>query len=148
MSRVQLAINVSDLGASIEFYSKLFNAAPAEVRDGYASFAVADPPLKLVLVQGEGVPGSLHHLGVEATSSELVGSAIGRLQPAGTADAAPEQISPVFELRDNVRVHGPDTEPWDVYVLVDAPVTCEVAIIPDAPSAESVAADTEPGIQR
>ena len=65
MSRVQLALNVADLDASIEFYTKLFGTEPAKVREGYANFAIANPPLKLVLFTGMGEPGSLNHIGVE-----------------------------------------------------------------------------------
>jgi len=53
MSRVQLALNVDDLDAAIAFYSKLFATTPAKVRPGYANFAIAEPPLKLVLIEGE-----------------------------------------------------------------------------------------------
>ena len=72
MSRVQLALNVADLDASIEFYTQLFQTPPAKVREGYANFAIADPPLKLVLFTGMGEPGSLNHVGVEVECSERV----------------------------------------------------------------------------
>src|SRR4029077_21276590 len=72
MSRVQLALNVSDLDEAIAFYSKLFATEPAKVRPGYANFAIAEPPLKLVLIEGTGEPGSLNHLGVEVESTEEV----------------------------------------------------------------------------
>ena len=72
MSRVQLALNVSDLDAAIDFYSKLFATPPAKVRPGYANFAIAEPPLKLVLIEGQGDPGSLNHLGVEVPSTDIV----------------------------------------------------------------------------
>lgn len=65
MSRVQLALNVADLDEAITFYSKLFGTAPAKIKPGYANFAITDPPLKLVLIEGGGTPGSLNHLGVE-----------------------------------------------------------------------------------
>ena len=86
MSRVQLALNVADLDASIEFYTKLFGSPPAKVREGYANFAIADPPLKLVLFAGAGEPGSLNHLGVEVDSSEEVMAATSRAQRRGAAD--------------------------------------------------------------
>ena len=54
MSRVQLAINVSDLESSIAFYSNLLSVEPAKVREGYANFVVEDPPLKLVLIEQAG----------------------------------------------------------------------------------------------
>src|SRR5690348_7186675 len=79
MARVQLALNVTDLDAAIGFYSKLFATEPAKVRPGYANFAVADPPLKLVLISGGGAGGTLNHLGVEVESPAEVGAAQQRL---------------------------------------------------------------------
>src|SRR6516162_551408 len=79
VSRVQLALNVTDLEAAIGFYSKLFATQPAKVRPGYANFAIADPPLKLVLIEGQNNGGTLNHLGVEVSSTEEVGAAQRRL---------------------------------------------------------------------
>src|SRR6478609_4171936 len=83
MSRVQLALNVSDLDTAIAFYSKLFDSTPAKIRPGYANFAIAEPPLKLVLIEGQGDPGTLNHLGVEVESTELVAAANARLAKEG-----------------------------------------------------------------
>ena len=60
MARIQLALNVDDLDTAIDFYSKLFSVTPAKVRPGYANFAIAEPPLKLVLLEGEGPVVDLH----------------------------------------------------------------------------------------
>jgi predicted enzyme related to lactoylglutathione lyase len=121
MSRVQLALNVSDLDAAIEFYSKLFATEPAKVRPGYANFAVDEPPLKLVLIEGQGEPGSLNHLGVEVFSTDEVASAQTRLSGEGLACATEEQVSCCFAVQDKVWVDGPDHEPWEIYtVLADA----------------------------
>ena len=83
MSRVQLALNVDDLDEAITFYSKLFNTAPAKVKEGYANFAVAEPPLKLVLIQNPGKGGTINHLGVEVESSDTVHAEIARLTGEG-----------------------------------------------------------------
>ena len=72
MSRVQLALNVDDLDTAIAFYSKLFATEPAKVRPGYANFAIAEPPLKLVLIEGAAPGGTLNHLGVEVESTDEV----------------------------------------------------------------------------
>lgn len=123
MARVQLALNVGDLAEAIAFYTKLFGTGPAKVRDGYANFAVADPPLKLVLIAGNGTPGTLNHLGVEVASTELVSAAIDRLRAEGMETAVEEQTTCCYAVQDKVWVHGPDAEPWEVYtVLADAPV--------------------------
>jgi catechol 2,3-dioxygenase-like lactoylglutathione lyase family enzyme len=121
MSRVQLALNVSDLDAAVAFYSKLFGTQPAKVRPGYANFAVAEPPLKLVLIEGQGTPGSLNHLGVEVASTDEVGAAQRRLAGAGLAAAVEDQVTCCYAVQDKARVDGPDREPWEIYtVLADA----------------------------
>ena len=72
MSRVQLALNVDDLEESIAFYSRLFGTEPAKVKPGYANFAVAEPPLKLILIENPGRGGSVNHLGVEVADTDTV----------------------------------------------------------------------------
>jgi catechol 2,3-dioxygenase-like lactoylglutathione lyase family enzyme len=121
MSRVQLALNVSDLEAAIGFYSKLFAAEPAKVRPGYANFAITEPPLKLVLIEGHGEPGSLNHLGVEVPTPEAVSAANTRLTGEGLACATEDEVSCCFAVQDKVWVDAPDGEPWEIYtVLADA----------------------------
>ena len=129
MSRVQLALNVNDLGAAIAFYTKLFATPPAKIRDGYANFAIAEPPLKLVLIENPGHGGTLNHLGVEVENSELVTSATGRLRAEGLIADVEENTTCCFAVQDKVWVHGPDAEPWEVYtVLGDAAVMHDVPV--------------------
>lgn len=122
MSRVQLALNVNDLDSAIAFYSKLFGAEPAKIRDGYANFAIAEPPLKLVLIENPGQGGTLNHLGVEVESSAIVNDAIVRLRGEGLDTTVQQETACCYAVQDKVWVHGPDAEPWEVYtVLSDAP---------------------------
>ncbi|MFM8382307.1 MAG: ArsI/CadI family heavy metal resistance metalloenzyme [Actinomycetota bacterium] len=144
MSRIQLALNVNDLQEAIAFYSKLFGAEPHKVHDGYANFAISDPPLKLVLIENPGHGGSLNHLGVEVESTDEVATAIDRFRFNGLATDVEENTTCCFAVQDKVWVHGPDAEPWEVYtVLADAPTMHEV---PRAGESESVccAVDVEP----
>lgn len=121
MSRVQLALNVTDLEAAIAFYSKLFATEPAKVRPGYANFAVIDPPLKLVLIEGQFAGGTLNHLGVEVGSTAEVAGAQARLVDAGLATAVEDEVTCCYAVQDKVWVDGPDAEPWEIYtVLADA----------------------------
>ena len=121
MSRVQLALNVTDLEAAIGFYTKLFGTEPAKVRPGYANFAVADPPLKLVLIEGQQAGGTLNHLGVEVSSTDEVTAARSRLAAAGLGTAVEDEVTCCYAVQDKVWVDGPDHEPWEVYtVLADA----------------------------
>jgi len=122
VSRVQLALNVSDLDQAVDFYRKLFGAEPAKVRPGYANFAIADPPLKLVLIEGSvQVPGTLNHLGVEVESPEEVVATRSRLQSEDLATVVEEQTTCCFAVQDKMWVDGPDGEAWEFYtVLADA----------------------------
>ncbi len=118
MSRVQLALRVPDLSASVTFYTRLFGVEPAKLRDGYANFAVAEPPLKLVLIEGEpGTATRMDHLGVEVDSTEAVHAATTRLSEAGLATAEENDTACCYALQDKVWVHGPGQEPWEVYVV-------------------------------
>jgi catechol 2,3-dioxygenase-like lactoylglutathione lyase family enzyme len=123
MSRVQLALNVDDLDEAVEFYSKLFGTEPAKLKDGYANFAIAEPPLKLVLLENPGNGGTLNHLGVEVESSEKVHAEITRL--AGESLVTEKQIGTTccFATQDKVWVTGPGDERWEIYtVLADSEV--------------------------
>lgn len=123
MSRVQLALNVSNLEQAIDFYSRLFGVGPAKVREGYANFAIAEPPLKLVLIEGDGAPGTMNHLGVEVESTDAVAQATQRLSNEGLETKLEEETTCCFAVQDKVWVNGPDGEPWEVYtVLSDANV--------------------------
>jgi catechol 2,3-dioxygenase-like lactoylglutathione lyase family enzyme len=122
MSRVQLALNVTDLDRAVEFYSRLFGVEPAKRRPGYANFAVADPPLKLVLLEGPAGGGALNHLGVEVGSAEEVRDAGVRLAASGLATAVEDGVTCCYALQDKVWVDDPDGAPWEIYtVLADSP---------------------------
>ncbi len=128
MSRMQLALNVSNLDEAITFYSKFFEAAPAKVRPGYANFALNDPPLKLVLIEGGGTPGSINHLGVEVFSSDEVVAATKRLRDEGMSTDVEESTTCCYAVQDKVWVDGPDSSRWEVYtVLADAPVESTIS---------------------
>ncbi|SON61807.1 Cadmium-induced protein CadI [Mycobacterium simulans] len=121
MSRVQLALNVDNLETAITFYSTLFNAEPAKRKPGYANFAIADPPLKLVLLENPGSGGTLNHLGVEVGSSDTVHAEIARLSEEGMFTEEEIGTTCCFATQDKVWVTGPGGERWEVYtVLADS----------------------------
>src|SRR5687768_4138264 len=123
MSRIQLALNVSNVDEAVAFYEKLFGTPPAKRRPGYANFAIAEPPLKLVLIENRGKGATLNHLGVEVFSPEEVVQAQDRLAAAGLAPKPEMGTSCCYAVQDKVWVHDPDGAPWEVYtVLADAPV--------------------------
>lgn len=121
MSRVQLALNVDDLDEAVTFYSTLFNTEPAKLKDGYANFVIAEPPLKLVLFRNPGQGGTINHLGVEVESSATVHSEIARLSAEGMFTDEEIGATCCFAEQDKVWVTGPAGERWEVYtVLADS----------------------------
>lgn len=125
MSRIQLALNVADLEASVTFYSRLLGVEPHKRRPGYANFAVAEPPLKLVLIEttaerrGEGTGGALNHLGIEVETEGEVLDARERLSTAGLATFDENDTTCCHALQDKVWVHDPAGAPWEVYTVKD-----------------------------
>ncbi len=132
MSRVQLALNVADIEAAVGFYTKLFGTEPAKRRPGYANFAIATPPLKLVLIETaesrtSGVAGALNHLGIEVDTPEQVQEATRRLAAEGLAPDVQESTTCCYAVQDKAWVNDPDGAPWEVYtVLADAPGESEL----------------------
>ncbi len=118
MSRLQLALRVADLEAAIGCYSRLFDSVPAKRRPGYASFAIAEPPLKLVLLEGRpGEPTRMDHLGVEVASTDDVAAAADRLTRTGLVARVEENTTCCYSVQDKVWVTGPGGEPWEVYTV-------------------------------
>ena len=122
MSRVQLALRVGDLEGSIAFYTKLLGAEPTKRRPGYANFAVAEPPLKLVLLEGEPDQDTvLDHLGIEVEDTATVDAATERLSTLGLFTQVEKDTTCCYARQDKVWAHAPGGEPWEVYaVLADA----------------------------
>jgi catechol 2,3-dioxygenase-like lactoylglutathione lyase family enzyme len=118
VSRVQLALNVDDVDAAVEFYSKLFDAKPTKRRPGYANFAISDPPLKLVLIENPGSGGSLNHLGVEVEQTDDVESHQARLSNHGLFAEAEKNTTCCYAVQDKFWVTGPDGERWEHYVVL------------------------------
>jgi catechol 2,3-dioxygenase-like lactoylglutathione lyase family enzyme len=133
MSRVQLALTVSDIEESVAFYTKLFGARPTKREPGYANFAITDPPLKLLLIEdraarGHGIATALNHLGVEVNNADEVTAATGRLSAEGLETRTEDNTTCCYAVQDKVWVNDPDGAPWEVYtVLADAPTEAGIA---------------------
>ncbi len=120
MSRVQLALNVNDLDESVAFYSALFGTEPAKRRPGYANFAIAEPPLKLILMESPGEGGSLNHLGVEVADTGAVGAEQARLAEAGLAATDERDTTCCYARQDKFWVQGaPNGERWEIYTVLE-----------------------------
>ncbi len=117
MSRVQLALDVDDLEQAVAFYTRLLGVEPAKRRPGYANFAVAEPPLKLVLLENRGRGGQLNHLGIEVESTEAVRAETARLAGAGLLTLEENDTTCCYATQDKVWVTAPDGERWEVYTV-------------------------------
>jgi catechol 2,3-dioxygenase-like lactoylglutathione lyase family enzyme len=121
MSRVQLALNVSNIDEAVDFYSQLFDTTPAKRKPGYANFAIDTPPLKLVLIENTDTDkaGTLNHLGVEVESPEEVGAAQTRLATKGMETVVEDNVTCCYAVQDKVWVHDPDNAPWEIYTVLE-----------------------------
>jgi catechol 2,3-dioxygenase-like lactoylglutathione lyase family enzyme len=144
MSRIQLALNVDDLDKAVTFYSKLFGAEPAKLRPGYANFAIAEPPLKLVLLENPGQGGSINHLGVEVPDPDTVDAEQQRLSQVGLTAIEERGTTCCYATQDKFWVQGaPNGERWEIYtVLADSPTFSTEGTVccgrPEAEGAEQV----------
>ena len=130
MSRVQLALNVANIDEAVAYYSKMFGVGPAKVREGYANFAIADPPLKLVLIEGHGEAGTLNHVGVELEDTQAVADKITHAQNVGLPIEVQESTTCCFAVQDKVWVKGGELA-WEWYtVLADAPSDTSLTPMP------------------
>lgn len=137
--RLQLALNVADLEEAVEFYSRMFGVVPARTRPGYANFAIADPPLKLVLFERSGAPGTLNHLGVETETADEVVAAEARLADSGLATTGVDDTVCCYATKTETWVTAPDGNRWEWYVrtgdaeqLENSVVTSGIAAPADA----------------
>lgn len=119
MSRLQLALNVKNLDAAVDFYSKLFATEAAKLRSGYANFAIANPPLKLVLFENPSADEKLNHLGVEVETSTEVGIERERLEQLGLATRFQEKTTCCHAIQDKAWVTDPDGDAWEVYTVLE-----------------------------
>jgi catechol 2,3-dioxygenase-like lactoylglutathione lyase family enzyme len=154
--RVQLALNVSDLEASVAFYSAMFGVEPHKRRPGYANFAISEPPLKLVLIEtseatrGTGTAGALNHLGVEVASDDAVAEARARFTDAGLAAFDENDTTCCYALQDKVWVHDPAGAPWEVYTVKDEdpagarPATASLEILGDGACCTTATSNSAP----
>lgn len=144
MSRIQLALNVDDIDAAVEFYSTLFNTLPAKRRPGYANFAVENPAMKLVLFENNEASGTLNHLGIERESMDEVFAEADRLEAAGLTLDVEGDVVCCYARQDKHWVTGPDGQRWENYVvLADAHPELEAKSAADLTATQSAnAADT------
>lgn len=113
--RLQLALNVTDLEASIEYYQRLFGVEVAKRKPGYANFEVAEPPLKLVLFETEDASDRLNHLGVETFDDADVLAAAEQQRAAGLEVDLQLNEGCCFAEQNKAVTYAPDGTMWEWY---------------------------------
>ena len=125
--KAHLAINVRDVGQSIDFYTKMFGIEPSKVRTGYAKFDVANPPLNFTLNQ---VPfnerGALSHLGVQVAGTDDVLVMRDRWESRGLVPRSEMQTTCCYAVQDKAWVSDPDGNEWEVFAVLEDNLSEEV----------------------
>lgn len=137
--RLQLALNVDDLDEAIDFYTRMFDTAPAKTKPGYANWAIADPPLKLVVFEQPGAGGSINHLGVETETADQVEAAEARLRRAGLETTGVDDTVCCYAEKTETWVEGAGSR-WEWYVKQGDAESLENVIVSDR--SEGVAPET------
>ncbi len=138
--RLQLALNVSDLDEAVDHYSRMFGAEPVKTKPGYANFAIANPPLKLVLFEGGGEPGSINHLGVETETAEEVVSAEARLRADGIETTGVVDTQCCYAEKTETWLDAPDGLRWEYYVKTGDSDQVENVVIGTTTATDAAAA--------
>ncbi len=117
--RLQLALNVRDLGEAVTYYSKLFDAKPHKQREGYANFAIEEPPLKLVLFEDPNAHQRLNHLGVEVFDEDQIETASKRLSQQGVLDEVQRDETCCHATQNKLWSNEPQGLRWEWYRITD-----------------------------
>ncbi len=118
--KAHLALNVSNVEGSIEFYKKMLGIEPSKIRTGYAKFDVQNPPLNLTLNQSAAASkGSLSHLGIQVATSEDVTALKQRWEAEGLVTREEKQTTCCYAVQDKAWVHDPDGNEWEAFVVLE-----------------------------
>jgi len=113
--RLQLALNVTDLDAAIDYYQRLFGVVVAKRKPGYANFEIDQPPLKLVLFENADVTDRLNHLGVETFNDADVLAAAQQQREAGLKVDLQLKEDCCFATQNKAVSFAPDGTMWEWY---------------------------------
>lgn len=123
--RLQLALNVPDIDAAVNHYSKLFGVEAHKRRAGYANFAIDEPPLKLVLFESPHAKAHLHHIGVEVVGAGEVEAAQKRLDGAGILDEVQRETKCCHASQEKIWSKAHNGLRWEWYRIIDDAIPVE-----------------------
>lgn len=118
--KAHLALNVTDVEASIEFYKKMLDLEPSKVRTGYAKFDIQNPPLNLTLNQNAfAAGGTLSHLGIQVATTEDVLALRDKWTERGLVPVEEMQTTCCYAVQDKAWVNDPDGNEWEAFVVLE-----------------------------
>jgi len=113
-----ISMNVSDIGRSVEFFSKVFGTQPSKQRHDYAKFELKNPPMTFSLEPGSPAErGALNHVGFKLQSSHELVELQRRLEMAGICSEREEGVECCYSKQTKFWLHDPDETLWEMYML-------------------------------
>ena len=135
MKRFHVHAHVSDLHASIAFYSKLFGAAPARVESDYAKWMLEDPRLNFAISTRGGAPG-VDHLGIQTDTEAELAELKARARAADLTLDDEGQTTCCYARSEKHWITDPQGIAWEHYhTLADIPVFGEPKVRAGEPAA-------------
>ncbi|MEZ4752082.1 MAG: ArsI/CadI family heavy metal resistance metalloenzyme [Bdellovibrionota bacterium] len=116
--RTHVSIDVENVSKSVEFYEKVFGAAPQKQTADYAKFDLADPSLNFSMQKREnGSISKVNHFGIEVESEAAVREWEQKLSAAGIQSSAEDKTDCCYALQDKIWFSDPDGNAWEVFVV-------------------------------
>lgn len=122
MKRLHVHVAVADLGASVDFYSKLFAADPAVIKSDYAKWMLDDPRVNFA-ISARGVEPGLDHLGIQTESNQELDVLRERLDAAGASLVSEIGTTCCYAKSDKHWVTDPQGLAWETFHTLEAAPT-------------------------
>jgi catechol 2,3-dioxygenase-like lactoylglutathione lyase family enzyme len=115
MKRLHVHVVVPDLAQSIRFYSTLFGAEPAKVKDDYAKWMLEDPRVNFAISQRVTREAGVDHIGIQVDSRPELDELSGRLKAAGASTFDEEATTCCYAQSDKSWVADPAGVRWETF---------------------------------
>ena len=115
MKRLHVHVGVSDLDQSIRFYSTLFAAEPAVLKDDYAKWMLDDPRVNFAISSGNHAGQGIQHLGVQVESTAELSEVYARLEKAERPVLEEDRTTCCYATSEKSWIADPDGVVWETF---------------------------------
>ena len=115
MKRFHVHVSVDDLTQSIRFYSTLFAAEPAVLKDDYAKWMLEDPRVNFAIRKHAGDTAGISHLGIQAENESEVAEVYDRLARAERPTIEEKAATCCYARSDKQWITDPQGVPWETF---------------------------------